>query len=451
MFRKILIFVTSIVIFLISYFVGLLISSEHVDDQVIVAVLDTGVDYTHVKLRDNMLTGFDFIGFDRDPMDDHGHGTHIAGLVEKEAPAAKILPVRMLNTDGVAYGLSFLAVPYAIINGADVINMSYSETPNPLTRLFIYIGHKKGVIFVGATGNDASNEEIVYPAKYKQVISVSAIDERTAELYSNANISNDTNVLAPGVHLKSTGLNNNEIYKSGTSMSTAIVSGLIAKKLQTQPHMSKDDMLAYLNENKDRLSDKDYTVVIPEKIQSLEDNDLYFKMENLHRIANKRNIFINIDALNYKEISVYNNQILIKEISTQVDLIDLNLEDGVHSLVMQVKGESEMRTIEKMLIIDTKKPNIRAMNIYTHNNEYAFSFRVDDLTTKSVMLNGKEIACSSGCRERKVDNYYEYIGSLQKENTLYITDYAGHETVFTFLTEEYLENNRVIVGNFRID
>ncbi|WP_407271606.1 S8 family peptidase [Radiobacillus sp. PE A8.2] len=268
MYRKFLVLLTSVILFPLSYLTGALISSEHHDDEVIVAVLDSGVDYTHAKLSGNVLNGFDFVEFDEDPIDVHGHGTHITGLIINEAPDSKILPVRILDENNTAYGLSCIAIPYAIINGADVINMSYSETPNPLTYMFIKIGQMKGVIFVAATGNDALEDKIVYPAKYKEVISVSAINANTSKLYAYANISNDTNLLAPGVNVRSTGLNNKEIYKSGTSMAAATVSGLIAKKLQIDPHMSDEEMLSYLEGSKIGLYEGGQPVLLPHKLHA---------------------------------------------------------------------------------------------------------------------------------------------------------------------------------------
>jgi subtilisin family serine protease len=136
---------------------------------VTVAVIDSGIDRSHVDLRDNVLDGADIVGHDSDPSDENGHGTHVAGIIAAEAgngagvvgvaPKAKLLPVRVLDADGTGSVDDVVAgMHWAIAHGAKVLNLSLGEDTQtllgPSLGDAINEAWKNGVITVIAAGND---------------------------------------------------------------------------------------------------------------------------------------------------------------------------------------------------------------------------------------------------------------------------------------------------------
>jgi len=200
-----------------------------------VAVIDTGVDLLHTDLSANISTGYDFVNNDASPMDDNGHGTHVAGIIASvqngigvigAANAAKVMPVKVLNNQGYGY-LSDVAkgIYYAADNGARVINLSLGAPSDSLTlKAAVDYAVKKGVVVVAAAGNDGG-QTCSYPAAYASVICVVATDTYN-KLASFSNIGGE--LAAPGVYNYSTYPGNLYKYMSGTSMSTPHVAGSVA-------------------------------------------------------------------------------------------------------------------------------------------------------------------------------------------------------------------------------
>lgn len=227
---------------------------------VIVAVLDTGVDATHPELIDRLLpNGYNFVDDNANTLDlpdgqdndgdtlideSHGHGTFMAGLVAMVAPDAKILPIKVLNSDGHGDGFLFAAgVYYAIDQGADVINMSLGSTYNAkAVEEAIAEAVSKGIVVVGAAGNMAWEEPREYPAMRSEVIGVVAVDENDIKApFSNYN--RKASLSAPGVGIYSTIPTDGQGYQYaewlGTSPSTALVSGAAALVSQRVAHMPR--------------------------------------------------------------------------------------------------------------------------------------------------------------------------------------------------------------------
>jgi subtilisin family serine protease len=135
---------------------------------IVVAVVDTGVDLTHIDLRGRLLPGTDIVGHDSDPQDENGHGTHVAGIIAADAgngqgvvgvaPDAMVLPVRVLDADGSGSIDDIVAgVHWAIDHGADVINLSIGESTQavmgPSLSQAVRDAWAAGVVPVVAAGN----------------------------------------------------------------------------------------------------------------------------------------------------------------------------------------------------------------------------------------------------------------------------------------------------------
>lgn len=214
---------------------------------VIIAVLDTGVALEHPAFAGRLLAGYDMVEDDDLPNDDGdglgwGHGTHIAGIIAKSSPQSKILPVRVLDTNGRGntFTLAY-AIEWAVANGADVINLSLGADANSrVLRDAVERAVERGVIVVAAAGN-INTEAPQFPAAYPNVLSVTAVDGENVKAAFAAYGQSWVRLAAPGVGITSTIVGPNGLgYASwsGTSMATGFVSGAAALLRQQQPTTS---------------------------------------------------------------------------------------------------------------------------------------------------------------------------------------------------------------------
>jgi thermitase len=205
---------------------------------VIVAVVDSGVDGRHVDLAGRVMNGYDYVAGDTNAMDEHGHGTHVAGIIAASAnnstgisglaPDTRILPVRVLDARGSGSSSSVSrGIVYAADQGARVINLSLgSATSSQAILDAIRYANSKGALVTCATGNDA-RASLSYPARHDECFAVGATTSSDARA-SFSNYGSGIDVVAPGVGILSTVRNNAYQQMSGTSMATPMVSGLAA-------------------------------------------------------------------------------------------------------------------------------------------------------------------------------------------------------------------------------
>ena len=209
-----------------------------------VAVIDTGIDYGHLDLDDNYKGGYDFVNSDDDPMDDHGHGTHCAGIIAAEdndqgvigvAPEASLYAVKVLNSGGSGYLSDVVAgIEWAIDNNMDIISMSLGTDYDYQTlREACDNASAAGILLVAAAGNDYSvrrgseRDTVDYPARYDSVIAVGATDDTDVKA-SWSSTGSALELAAPGVDIYSTYPGNSYATKSGTSMACPHVAGAAA-------------------------------------------------------------------------------------------------------------------------------------------------------------------------------------------------------------------------------
>ena len=232
---------------------------------IVVAILDTGIDYRHPDLGGclgstcKVIAGYDFVNSDSDPMDDHGHGTHCAGIVAAKgtlhgvAPDAKLMAGKVLSSggsgswSGIIAGIEWATDPDdnpATNDGADVISMSLggSGSPDDAISQAVDTAVTAGVVVVVAAGNTGSNYESVQsPGVARNALTVGATDnsDQIASFSSRGPVPGTwqikPEVMAPGVSITSTYLNNGYASMSGTSMATPHVAGAVALLLQRYP------------------------------------------------------------------------------------------------------------------------------------------------------------------------------------------------------------------------
>ena len=237
---------------------------------ILVAVIDTGIDWNHPDLVDNYVAlGYDWVNDDPDPMDDNGHGTHVAGIIAAiinngigvaGLAQVKIMAEKALNANG--YGTTDAlanAIIHATNAGAKIIVMSWGDYADSILLYnAITYAYEKGVLLVAAAGNDATSEKM-YPAAYNEVIAVSATDE-SDNLARFSNFGSWIELAAPGKNIFSTVWDDDYSYKSGTSMAAPFVAGVAALTWSVYPQLSRDDLRIYLHERADDLGDPGFDI-----------------------------------------------------------------------------------------------------------------------------------------------------------------------------------------------
>lgn len=259
--------------------------------ELIVAVLDSGVDIDHPDLKnriwynENLCTnapnaknlpcnGFNFLDNNTNVNDDVGHGTHVAGVIAANRngmgivgaadPRVKIMPLKVLNSkvNGFVYNGKLItdviadAMIFAIKNGAEVINLSLGWPKlidTPKVRQAFQLAEDKNIIVIAASGNN-SKDLPTFPCAYESVICVGSIDNR-GELSDFSNYGSKVDIVAPGEYIVSTIPQNlesrvlriaNYDVKRGSSQAAPYVSAAVATLRLINPDISNDKIRSLL-------------------------------------------------------------------------------------------------------------------------------------------------------------------------------------------------------------
>lgn len=223
-----------------------------VGTDVTVAVIDSGVDVTHPELAGVIAGTFDALNSEEGP---HPHGTGIAGVIAAHgrlmgtAPSARLLAIRAFGAKSSgAESTSFIllkSLNYAVANGAQVVNMSFAGPHDAVVQHALAAAAAKGVVLVAAAGNAGPKSPPLYPAADPNVIAVSATDQ-SDRLFAQSNRGSYVAIAAPGVDILSPAPDGKYQMASGTSLSSAFVSGLVALLIARNPDISAADIRATL-------------------------------------------------------------------------------------------------------------------------------------------------------------------------------------------------------------
>jgi subtilisin family serine protease len=279
---------------------------EKGNSNVVIAIIDSGVDWNHPDLAANIwsnsgeiagngidddgngyiddIRGWDFVDTtnpyctdidctdrDNDPMDNDGHGTHCAGIagavtdngvgVAGMAWDCKIMALRsgyatefgsVNDIDAIAK-----AIYYAANNSANVISMSFGGSfLSKLERDAMNYAYDEGVILVGGAGNSNTNKRH-YPAASDNVIAVSATDSSETKV-GFSNYGSWVDVAAPGLDIKSTYFDDTYITTDGTSMSCPYVAGLVGLILSNNPGFTQEEVKSILHSTTDPVTSSEY-------------------------------------------------------------------------------------------------------------------------------------------------------------------------------------------------
>ncbi|WP_211749637.1 S8 family peptidase [Paenibacillus sp. Marseille-Q4541] len=217
-----------------------------------IAVIDTGADYQHPDLRHSLARGINLLNRSMLPLDDNGHGTHIAGTIAAAnstegiigvAPRSVIYPVKAFDNQGSAYVSDIiLGIDWCVRNRVDIINMSFGmRTKSKALLDVVNRATKQGIVIVASSGNDGKRRSIDYPARYSQTISVGATDENR-HIADFSNRGPHVDIYAPGKNINSCWVQGKYHEMSGTSMATSHVSGAIALLMAERPGLTPDEI-----------------------------------------------------------------------------------------------------------------------------------------------------------------------------------------------------------------
>ncbi|WP_338551944.1 S8 family peptidase [Paenibacillus sp. KS-LC4] len=234
-------------------------------DQVIVAVLDTGVQLDHPDLQGKLLEGTNIVDSEAKPDDDVGHGTHVAGIIgasvnNGEGVAGlswynKVMPVKVLDSSGAGSTYSVAqGLIWATDHGAKVINMSLGNYAQAdFLHDAIKYAYDHDVVLIAASGND-NTDRPGYPAAYPEVFAVAATDSAQKKA-SFSNYGDYIDVAAPGDSIASTYPGGQYAALSGTSMASPHVAALAGLIRSVNPDLTNEEVMEIMRKSAVDLGD----------------------------------------------------------------------------------------------------------------------------------------------------------------------------------------------------
>lgn len=227
--------------------------------EIIVAVIDTGIDFNHPFLKENIYSkgkvsklnyGVDFSTgkMTNEPKDIHGHGTHVSGIIKSVFPYVKILPIKYYNPAASGednLNATIKSLEYAVKMNVDIINYSGGGPTASIEELKILKeAEKKGITIIAASGNERSNIDDLkyayYPASYglSNIITVSSYNKDLMPIPSANYGVRSVDILAPGHRIKSSFPDGLSGYMTGTSQATAFVTGVASLLKALHPSLT---------------------------------------------------------------------------------------------------------------------------------------------------------------------------------------------------------------------
>jgi len=426
----------------------------------LVAVVDTGIDYNHPDLAANYAAlGYDWVNNDADPMDDNGHGTHCAGIIAAELnnsigtaglAQVRIMAEKAFNQFGEGWEDDLAnAIIHAVDQGARIISNSWgSYVESALIHEAIAYAYSRGVLVIGAAGNDASSFE-QYPAAYDEVVAVSATDENDY-LTSFTNFGDWVEVAAPGLNILSTFWDDSYCYMSGTSMSAPHVAGVAALIWSRFPWMSCDQVRAQLRYTAEDLGDLGFDIYYGygrvNARRAVEQNPpqhdlVMWDWQKPSYVRPGERVLINSTVFNY---GTYNETNILVQLQVNGSIVDSGRIDFLQTGMKGAVRLSWSAGVEGVYVVTCNAvPSIGEENI--ENNALSEHVRVEAPRVIEVPKDYKSIqkavdAAYPGDTVRVASGmYYEHVTIFKsltligEERSSSIIDGSGYGTVIQVL------------------
>ena len=397
-----------------------------------VCVIDSGIDYNHEDLGgcfgDNckVIGGYDFVNNDNDPDDDHGHGTHVAGIVAGDnetykgvAPGAKLVAIKVLDSSGSGTTANIISgIDWCVTNAnsynISVISMSLGDNLNYTSYCdddysgfssSINVAVANNIIVSVASGNDGNKTGISSPACIQNATSI-ASTTKSDVISSFSNRASILDFLAPGEDIISAQLSSGFVSRSGTSMAAPHFAGVVALmrqffNLETGSSLNTDEVNSNLTEFGINITDTDGEGLVFPRI------DIYNTINSMDNYSPRVDISLSSDILELNEsltinvsyydvfLDAYNTNIsypdgsLLSNFIDSLDLVSNNFTQlGIYTVTGWANDTNfnENLTSKTFLVSDTSGLNSNSFifntvdnNNFTDNGDVLFNITVNSL------------------------------------------------------------------------
>lgn len=437
-------------------------------NEVIVAIIDTGVDTNHPDL--NIIAGYDFGDKDTEPMDVQGHGTHVAGIVGAKknfgndqvvgiAPGIQVLPIKVFANAGYALNKAIAdGIDYAIDKKADVINISFADYYNQDIAEAMERAESAGIVVVASTSNDSNHwlegeayhqkyngvprksDVVLFPAALDTVLSVGSVrkhpskDELGISDFSNIGGMRDgkyrsVDVVAPGSYIKSTNLRDDNVARimSGTSMAAPHVTGAVALLRGKYPFLSPSQIRDII-----RKTAYDPGIVIPEGYNRKD--TIGHGLLDIHAALN----FSPLDKLITSEPVGFSFE------SQKYNYL-INVEKGIDELTFSgdmmhgatfIYEDTEYSTINDVRVPIKDGITVFEFKVKMHNVEKSYKFFVKHNQIKDDNRVSRIVITTSGLNPSIIESNMDYYITFNQDisEVSYKVETKSTEDVYSIIT-----------------